>query len=620
MNENYNPVSDNEQDLVNAETPEITDYSYNSNDVVYSDDNNKQSTDWKKIILIVLGIIIIIIIILLLLKFCGKNGRLKDISLGAVPVMYVDQEYKIPVSAIGQNDRSKTSFEFTIVNDTLASLKDKNQIGQDVDVNIKALEPGTTELIVVGQLDKEKITKKANIIVCDSFKVDGITTNEISVAVGEKTPLGINLGDNSKCYENLTFVFADGNIARLIDNTEVEGIAKGETTLTISDGTNQVEYKIVVIDPNAKVLVSSVSLNTKSISVYVGAKKTLKATVKPDDATNKSVTWTVANSSIATVSQNGVVTGKKVGTTKVIVTTNDGSNKSATATIKVVKKSLPSNPPSVKNPVTKITLSPANLSVNTGMTGTIVAGIEPSNATNKTVKCSSSNTKVFTVIASGNKCIVTGVSVGKATLMVTANDGSGVKQTAEITVTAASGGNSSTGTYVVTLSVFGGSSSGGVKKTGIKYNGSTSFVNIFADPENDPKKFSVSCDGGATAVFSSGSGTLNVSGIKKNQKCTVNFSKATQLRCLTPTITGAAGDASLYCKPEWTYKNADGTYGSCSMKTVPTGSCSCEGTSMLGACTVSGIVTSCNCPAGTKVKTNTCSFKKVITRTICNFL
>ncbi len=447
MNENYNPIGDSNQNvepnLQNNDT-----YAYNSEDVVYSDDNSNnyvnRGSNAKKIVLIILGIIIIIIIILLLLKFCGKSGHLKDITIGDVPVMYVDQEYQVPVSAIGTGDRSQTQFEFSIVNPAVAELENKIQIGQDVEANIKALEVGTTKLEVVGQLGKERKTKTADVIVCDRFEVDGITDQTISVAVGEKAELGLNLGDNPKCYAALTFTFGNSAIARMVDNNKIEGLAKGKTTLTISDGSNEITYDIIVSDPDAVVKASSVSLNAKSVTVYVNKTKKMTATVKPSDTTNKKVKWSIANSSIATVSQTGVIKGKKVGTTKVTVTTLDGSNKTATATIKVVKattpKPTPTPTPGPSNPVlvTGITLSPTSLSKNVGETGTITAGITPTNASNKTIKCSSSNTAIFTVTTNGNQCIVEGVKAGSATLTVTANDGSGKKATATITVKAPS--------------------------------------------------------------------------------------------------------------------------------------------------------------------------------------
>ena len=62
------------------------------------------------------------------------------------------------------------------------------------------------------------------------------------------------------------------------------------------------------------IAVTKVSLNKTSVTVKRGSKYTLKATVSPSNATNKKVTWSSANPSVASVSSSGVVLGKRSGT------------------------------------------------------------------------------------------------------------------------------------------------------------------------------------------------------------------------------------------------------------------------------------------------------------------
>lgn len=83
------------------------------------------------------------------------------------------------------------------------------------------------------------------------------------------------------------------------------------------------------------VKVINVTLDYSQITVVKGKTKTLKATITPTNATNKKVKWTTSNSKIATVSQKGVVTGKKAGSAKITVTAQDGSKKKAVCTVKV---------------------------------------------------------------------------------------------------------------------------------------------------------------------------------------------------------------------------------------------------------------------------------------------
>ncbi len=73
------------------------------------------------------------------------------------------------------------------------------------------------------------------------------------------------------------------------------------------------------------------------------AATTLTATVKPDDATNKTVTWSTSNKSVATVN-DGVVTAVGAGKATITATTADGSGKTATCTVTVNGPVLPPQP------------------------------------------------------------------------------------------------------------------------------------------------------------------------------------------------------------------------------------------------------------------------------------
>lgn len=83
----------------------------------------------------------------------------------------------------------------------------------------------------------------------------------------------------------------------------------------------------------SKVKVIKVGLNYSKIYLTKGKSKTLKATVSPTNAANKSVKWTSSNKKIATVSSKGKVTGKKAGTVTITAKAKDGSGKKATCKV-----------------------------------------------------------------------------------------------------------------------------------------------------------------------------------------------------------------------------------------------------------------------------------------------
>ena len=104
-----------------------------------------------------------------------------------------------------------------------------------------------------------------------------------------------------------------------------------------------------------EVNVTGVSVSPTSKTLYVGGTQQLTATVSPSDASNKAVTWKSGNTSVATVSDTGLVTAKATGTATITVTTVDGG-KTATSTITVV-----ANPPTT-TPVTGVSVSPSSVS------------------------------------------------------------------------------------------------------------------------------------------------------------------------------------------------------------------------------------------------------------------
>ena len=155
------------------------------------------------------------------------------------------------------------------------------------------------------------------------------------------------------------------------------------------------------------------------MTVREAESESIKATVSPADATNKTVSWTSSNPSVATVS-GGTITGVSKGTATITATTTNG--KTATCKVTVTENT------SIVKP-TGISISSSSLELEAGQTGTLSATVSPSNATNKTVTWSSDDTSVATV----SNGTVTAVAQGTAT--ITAQTFNGYKATCTVTVT-----------------------------------------------------------------------------------------------------------------------------------------------------------------------------------------
>lgn len=161
-------------------------------------------------------------------------------------------------------------------------------------------------------------------------------------------------------------------------------------------------------------------ITTKNVSVYPG--KTAKINVKYTNTTPETTkVWASSNTKVATVDQNGVVKGVKAGKAKITLTVQNPGDAQALVLSKDV---------TVKQYVTSIKLNATKKTIYNGKSFTLKATVNPKNAAYKAVTYKSSNRKIATVTSKG---VVKGIKPGKATITVTAKDGS--KKSAKCTVT-----------------------------------------------------------------------------------------------------------------------------------------------------------------------------------------
>ena len=215
--------------------------------------------------------------------------------------------------------------------------------------------------------------------------------------------------------------------------TELSTLSTSSTTVSTSEQTTSTVTEtepsttINTIPSTTKPTVNKitkVALNKKSVTLNKGKSTTVKATVTPANATNKKLKWTTSNSRVATVSQSGKITAKGRGIATIKTMSTDGSNKYATLKV------------TVKQPVTSVKLNrnSVNLKVKGNAkqkTVTLKAKVYPNNANNKTVKWSTSKSKIAIVNSKGK---VTAKKKGTCYIIATAKDGSKKSAKCKITV------------------------------------------------------------------------------------------------------------------------------------------------------------------------------------------
>ena len=220
----------------------------------------------------------------------------------------------------------------------------------------------------------------------------GIETSTISTSdeatPDEATPDEITTEPSSPTTESSTIESSTEPSSSTIESSTIESSTEPSSSTTESS-TIESSTEPTTTKPT-DIKVSSIKLNTKNHTMYSNQYVQLKATVLPNNAFNKSVTWKSSNSKIATVDKNGKVKALKVGNATITATSTDGSNVSAQCKIKVVQR------------VTKIKLNKSIINLSKkGKTAKLKATVLPNNAYNKSVTWKANNTKVVTVDKKG---------------------------------------------------------------------------------------------------------------------------------------------------------------------------------------------------------------------------
>ena len=163
-------------------------------------------------------------------------------------------------------------------------------------------------------------------------EINGIEDGKTYYQIDGETVTAYPISDVTAIDMNLDSFSVNGKPISISDADKTKSVsfsAPYEESCTYkfiaTDKAGNVTEKTVNLYYNDKVVsVTGVSLNESSITLDVGGSKTLAATVTPDNATNKKVRWTSDNETVATVSEDGVVTAVAGGTAVITATTHDG--------------------------------------------------------------------------------------------------------------------------------------------------------------------------------------------------------------------------------------------------------------------------------------------------------
>lgn len=230
-----------------------------------------------------------------------------------------------------------------------------------------------------------------------------LSKSELSIPVGKTSLLTFDIEPSNTTYKEVEWSS---------DNSEIATVINGNVK-AVSPGTANIKIKIKETDKEAicKVIVTpieaeSIILNKTELSIFAGESTELTYIISPDSTTYKDVEWTSDNSKTATVS-NGIVAAVSPGVANIKVKIKN-TNKEAVCQVTVNRVD-----------VTSVSLDQTNIQITKNGTYQLIANINPSNATDKTLIWSSSDTNIATV----NNGLVTGVLAGEAEISVKSTDG-----------------------------------------------------------------------------------------------------------------------------------------------------------------------------------------------------
>jgi len=231
----------------------------------------------------------------------------------------------------------------------------------------------------------------------------------VSLIVGNSTTIGAMVTPDEATDKTLTWSSSDTSVA-VIRYGIITAVGKGTATITATSSNGKKATCTVTVYQ----VVSEITLNKNEITLEKNGSETLTATILPTDADDKTLTWKSSNPNVATV-QNGVITAVGKGTATITATSANG--KTATCTVTVIVT------------VTNVVLDKESHNMAVGDELVLHATVNPTDATDPSVRWSSSDEGVATVDAQGK---ITAVSAGTATITVTTANG--LTDTCTITV------------------------------------------------------------------------------------------------------------------------------------------------------------------------------------------
>lgn len=328
----------------------------------------------------------------------GKSATcVVTVSKGAVQVVSVSLDRSECKLSVGDETVLTATVAPDNATDKAVSWQSSNPLVASVDQGgrVKGLSEGkaTVTATAGGQSASCEVTVSQDVVPVASV---GLDRTSVTLEEKQRTQLIATVSPGDATDKTVTWSTSDPSVATVDQEGWVTAVKEGSATVTAKAGAQSAKCSVTV--QNKVIPVTSISISKSSLQLTKGQSETLTATVSPSDATDKTVTWSSSDATVASVTKDGKVTGLKGG--NVTVTAKAGE-KSAQCSVTVTV------------PVEDVSLDRTSVTLEEKQTTTLVATVSPSDATDKTVTWSSSDSDVATVDQNGK---VTAIKEGVATV------------------------------------------------------------------------------------------------------------------------------------------------------------------------------------------------------------
>lgn len=266
--------------------------------------------------------------------------------------------------------------------------------------------------ITVTSESSNKIATCDVIVEAKTVLVTDISLNRLSLKLveGESDSLTYVIEPVNATNKNVSWESSDESIVSVDQKGRITAIKEGVATIAVTteDGDKTATSNIIVVEK--AILPTAVSLDKKELYMLEGDSEQLIPTIVPSDATYKDLSWKSNDELVATVDASGKVTAVQAGVTVITVSTTHG-NKTDVCAVSVE--------PHIVS-VTGVTLNETSITIAELESVTLIATVEPDNATNKNLVWKTDNSNIAIVDSKGS---VSGINAGSTIVTATTEDG-----------------------------------------------------------------------------------------------------------------------------------------------------------------------------------------------------